>query len=238
MHFPEYFYLSQYRWTENLGPHSILVILASLMHNKAALQNYIHSQLRSKKHISAPIFVPWARTHLTRHNDCIHPYFLFNWYKYASFLLPIMSWLTQVPYKWSHVCKENESSLLMPTSLICYWLQALLSMLNVKVHENTVRKRLNKRGWFGREKAIRPTAEGAETGSCNRIMIPNTAANLQENDQKKEKESNYCSGPKCRHQPNWILQRGLKITVQKQMPANLNELEQCCREKWAKIPPQ
>ena len=35
-----------------------------------------------------------------------------------------------------------------------------------------------------------------------------------------------------------MLWRDLKRAVHKQMPTNLNELEQCCKEEWAKIPPQ
>ncbi len=39
---------------------------------------------------------------------------------------------------------------------------------------------------------------------------------------------------KCRPHPDW---NALARAVHKQMPTNLDKLEQCCKEEWAKIPP-
>lgn len=67
------------------------------------------------------------------------------------------------------------------------------------------------------------TLNWARTWSSNRTMIPNTAAHLQQNGQRSDFSLTE------------TLWWDLKRLVHKRIPANLNELRQCCKEDWTKI---
>ena len=86
-------------------------------------------------------------------------------------------------------------------------LQASVSMLNVRVHDSTIRKRLNKYGLFGR-------AAGESLFSLKRTWQHSW----------KRKESRCCNGPVKVQTSSWLKCCG----------GTLRELciNQCCKPQW------
>ena len=78
-----------------------------------------------------------------------------------------------------------------------------------------------------------------ETGSCNKTMIPNTAANLQQNGlKKKNNQSDTMNQSKAGPQPDWTVVVGpLKSCVETTV-WRTQWMKQRCTEEWDNFPPQ
>ncbi len=65
-------------------------------------------------------------------------------------------------------------------------------------------------------------------------MILSTPANLKQSGWKEKNQGVATVQSKSRPHPDW---NAVVKAAHKQMPTNLNKLEQRCKKEWAKIPP-